>query len=152
MRPVERIDSFLDKVKIRYLLKYIWKIHKGNENVIKKDIDRSIETIREYWKENSDLRFSQVLVNLGFISNTPGDWYYMEEPEILLKFDYNPAEVYYWGTCFDKDMNPLPQTIWRPIKELTTDHLRAIISGGFVERNPYYKKIMIEEVESRVGK
>lgn len=150
MRPVERIDPFLDKVKIRYLIKHIWKLKGiGDPNLIKESIENDLDKIKEFWKDSPDLRFSQVLVNLGVIPNFPGFWYYWEEAEILEKQGYSPAECYYWGNNYDKDMKLLPRTIWKPIKELTTDHLYAIVDGGFVDRNSKYKKIMKDELKKR---
>ena len=78
MRPKERIKPFLDNVNIGDLVFNIWKL--------KVDIDKLVheydkQEILEYWESHSDLRFSQVLVNLGLIPNYQGFWYYMEEDE-----------------------------------------------------------------------
>lgn len=88
MRNPNRIDPFLDKVVPKYtqeLIVNIWGIQQNEivENLIY-SIGATKETIRVCWKENPDLRFSQVLISLGF-PNYPGFWFYMEEDEILQK-------------------------------------------------------------------
>jgi hypothetical protein len=44
----------------------------------------------------------------------------------------------YWGTRYDKDSNLLQQVIWKPIMDLTIEHIEAIIDtqkqiGGIVK-------------------
>ncbi len=34
-----------------------------------------------------------------------------------------------WGQNFEKDMNRLPQTKWITIKDMTTDHIEAVLNG-----------------------
>lgn len=150
MRPKERIKPFLVKVDLKRLLTKIWKIT-DEENVdhyITK-INNNIEELTEQWLTYSDWRFSQLLVNNGYIPNKSGLWYYDEEYDILEALGYDKAECYYWGINFDKDNNELPETIYKPINELETDHLNAILDGGFVDRNPMYMKIMRNELNKR---
>jgi hypothetical protein len=42
-----------------------------------------------------------------------------------------------WGQNYDKDMNKLPKTIFKPICELTTDHIEAIINGNYCSNEMY---------------
>jgi len=93
--------------------------------------------ITEYWTENPDLRFSQVLINIGIIPNVPGVWYYKEEHEILQDLGVQTREFLLWGQNFDKDMNRLPETIYKPVKDLSTDHIKAILDGGWCRSEPY---------------
>jgi hypothetical protein len=53
-----------------------------------------------------------------------------------------------WGQNYDKDMNKLPKTIFKPICELTTDHIEAILKGGFC-RNEMYLKVFAYELNKR---
>lgn len=53
-----------------------------------------------------------------------------------------------WGSNYDKDMNPLPKTIWKPIKELDTDHIEAILEGNFTN-NEIYLDTFKKELEWR---
>ena len=57
-------------------------------------------------------------------------------------------EYLYWGQNFDKDMNPLPKTIWRPIRDLNTDHIEAIILGNYC-KNLTYLSVFVNELEYR---
>jgi len=42
-----------------------------------------------------------------------------------------------WGQNYDKDMNKLPETIFKPICELTTDHIQAILDGNYCKDEMY---------------
>ena len=84
MRNKNRIEPFLGRVKIRYLVKYIWDLKKHvDATYIKHKYKKYKEEIKKFWIDNPDLRFSQVLVTLDIIPNIPGSWYYKEEDEIL---------------------------------------------------------------------
>lgn len=150
MRPVERIELFLEKVDLDKLLGEIWRILK-NEDIhpYSKIIYTDLPKIKKYWLENPDLRFSQVLIALEIIPNIPGAWYYMEEPEILIELGCKSEDVYYWGGYYQKDGTPLDKPIWKPISELESDHLKAIINGGFVRRNKMYRHLMCKVLRSR---
>lgn len=54
-----------------------------------------------------------------------------------------------WGVNYDKYMNRLPQTEWRLIKHLTTEHIEAILSEGHADKNPFYKKVFEDELNLR---
>lgn len=151
MRAIERIELFLDKVDLKKLLNQTWNI------IVEQDeledtlwiINSHKNDINKFWKENPDLRFSQVLINMGIISNIPGYWYYMEESEILEKQGYPPEEVNYWGVYFDKDMNPLENPYYAPLSTLNTEHLKAILNGGFVKNNTKYQEIIKKILKER---
>lgn len=53
-----------------------------------------------------------------------------------------------WGKNYDKDMNRLPKTIFIPIMDMTTEHIKAIIDGGHCKSGVYYE-IFIEELKLR---
>lgn len=148
-RPIERIDQFLDSVDLEHLFTDIWKFDPDEIPSIIVDIDNNLDAIRANWKDLPDLRFSQLLISMGFLLNTPGIWFYKEEYEILIEQGADPAGVNYWGVNFDKDMNRLPETLWKPIKELNTDHLHAIINNGFIHQRHPYMKIMQDELSKR---
>lgn len=57
-----------------------------------------------------------------------------------------------WGNNFDKDMNRLPETIYNPIMDMTTDHIQAILDGNWVENNPFYEELFKKELEFRNNK
>ncbi len=55
-----------------------------------------------------------------------------------------------WGVNYDKDMNRLPNgTEWRLIKDLVTEHIQAILSGGYADNNSFYKEVFEEELKFR---
>jgi len=58
------------------------------------------------------------------------------------------AEVLWWGQNYDEDHKLLPQTIYKPIKELKTDHIQAILDT--VEGlHPLYRRAMLDELSKR---
>jgi hypothetical protein len=57
-----------------------------------------------------------------------------------------------WGSNFDKDMNRLPKTIYNPIKDMTSDHIQAILDDGWAKNNPFYEELFKEELEFRNNK
>jgi len=118
MRPIERIDYFLNNVDLDNLFDNIWKIDKTEylENIIK-----NLKDIGEMWKLYPDLRISQVLVNNGFIPNIPGSWYYLEDWEILFMQGDNPRNFLFWGSKVDGDVK------WILIKDMTTQHIQNIL-------------------------
>jgi hypothetical protein len=54
-----------------------------------------------------------------------------------------------WGQNYDKDNNRLPETIYRPIKDMKTDHIESIISGNwcnsFLYLNTFKKELKLRE-------
>jgi hypothetical protein len=150
MRNKVRIDNFLSKVNIKHLLLHIWKIcDDSNIDKVEKSILDNISQIRNYWIDYSDLRFSQVLVNLGYLPNMSGFWYYYEENDILKDQGYKPREYVYWGSIFDSNGNRLPQTKYSLIKDLTIDHLQKLVSGGWL-RNEEITKIVEDELKIKL--
>lgn len=53
-----------------------------------------------------------------------------------------------WGNNYDKDMNLLSETIWKPIKDLSTDHIEAILAGNYTQ-NEVYVETFKKELEYR---
>lgn len=56
-----------------------------------------------------------------------------------------------WGNNYDKDMNRLPETIYNPIKDMTSDHIQAILDGGWAKNNPFYEELFKEELKFRIN-
>lgn len=152
MRNIKRIDRFLELVDNENLLTNIWKLPLDNGDlravlslIAVKDFD-----IREYWNSLPDLRYSQVLVNMGIIPNYPGFWYFTEEDEILEQQGLPLSEYMLWGVNFDKDMNRLPETDYRFICDLDTDHIEAILDGQWT-KNLRYIAAFNDELNRRKG-
>ena len=55
-----------------------------------------------------------------------------------------------WGSNYDKDMNRLPKTIYNPIMNMTSDHITAILEGGWAKNNPFYEELFKEELKFRI--
>jgi hypothetical protein len=129
MRVLERIDNFLFKVDWEKLNDR-WKLRKlipDLKSVLTTQIN---PTLVEYWKENYDMRFGQVLINLNIVPDNMKIWG-DEDDNILLDQGLPLEEVFYWGSNYDKDMNLLPKTIYRLIKDLNTDHIENIYKFVF---------------------
>jgi len=140
MRLEERIDPFLEKVNVDALIvNWFPSLAESVRNIIVNRIGENKKYIKESWHESPDLRFSQVLVNDGYIPNMPGMWYYEEEYETLIEQGHKAADVIFWGQNFDKNMKRLPKTKWRPISSMTTDHIQAVLDGKFTKSSTYLK-------------
>lgn len=151
MRNPQRIDIFLNKIKeddnLEKVLTKIFKLNVDEDAI--KIVKSGYNVIEIFWKENPDWRFSQVLVNTGLLPNYPGFWYYIEDEDILIELGCEPKDIYFWGTNFDKDMNPLEETKWNLIRDLSTEHIEAIVDGGFVKKYDKYYDIFIQELYKR---
>lgn len=119
MRPKERIKPFFDLVDWKQLQKK-WNV----EFPIKFD---TMVDIGEYWNKYPDLRISQVLINMGYIPNNPGMWYYDEEWEILRDQGVPPEQFLTWTSYYDKDMKKLEEPKTRLIKDMCKSHINAVI-------------------------
>jgi len=87
MRPVERIEPFLEKVDLEDLFTNIWKLPLEDDQLtfLVDLIKEKLPELKNLWEKTPDLRFSQLLVVNGLIRNYPGFWYYYEEDDILKK-------------------------------------------------------------------
>jgi hypothetical protein len=123
MRPIERIDNFIQKVNTikmsnRWKLDTIWHI-----NLLSMFIS---DTFIMYWKENYDMRVGQALINFGIIPDSFQTWN-DEEYDILKDQGLPPEEYLFWGSIYDKDMNPIP-LMYRLVKDMDTDHIEKVLS------------------------
>lgn len=120
MRPIERIDNFLNKV-VWSKLGIQWNIPNLAAFVI---TTYGYPKIVEYWKENPDQRIGQVLINMNILEGDLQIWC-DEEEDILLAQGIAPEECLYWTSCYDKYMNDIPP-ISRLIKDLESEHINNI--------------------------
>jgi hypothetical protein len=136
MRPIERIDNFISKVDIEFLANR-W----GLEHGFLLDIlgwDNSSK-FTNYWKENSDQRIGQVLINLGLIPDNFKAWN-DEEEDILVDQELAPEEYLLWTSVYDKDGNLLEKPITRLIKDLEINHIKRILKLYSKNISENYKK------------
>lgn len=152
MRVKKRINRFLELVDNENLLTNIWKLplDNGDLRAVLSLIAVKDSDIREYWYSLPDLRYSQVLVNMGIIPNYPGFWYFTEEDEILEQQGCISSEYMLWGVNFDKDMNRLPEIDYRFICDLDTGHIEAILDGNWT-KHPRYIAAFNDELNRRKG-
>lgn len=145
MRSKERIKIFFNKMDLHFVLKtWFPNMDEETRQEMYQAIYPKLELVEEAWYENPNWRFGQVLVNLDIIPNTPGLWYYMEEDDLLLKQGVPARECLLWGNNFDKDMNRLPKTIWKPIKDMNTDHIQNILDNEWTGNSKYIKAFKAE--------
>jgi hypothetical protein len=143
MRPKERIPIFLKYINFDFLQER-WNTDISQElrGIVFTD------EVLKYWEKNYDMRFGQVLINLQLLPDKLPIW--IDEESAILDAQGTPKrETMLWGNNYDKDMNLLPKTIWRPIAEMSTDHIQAILDGGWVDKNPNYRQVFEEEIELR---
>jgi len=60
-------------------------------------------------------------------------------------------EYLIWGVNYDKNMNRLPDTIFKPIMELESDHIQAILATQ-THISELYKTTFEKELKYRNGK
>jgi len=105
--------------------------------------------IKKYWLENQDLRFTQVLINMGYIPNYPGSWYYKEDYDTFMQSGNAPRDVLFWGQNYDRDMERLPETKWLLIRDMIIDHIKAVIAFMGDKLPERYKLAFEEELKTR---
>ena len=150
MRPKERIPIFLDKLDWEILAER-WGIDIKLFNHIRSRSGTIKPSFIRYWKKSPDLRFGQILINFGILSDSLKIWC-DEENDILDDQNVLPREYLLLGRCYDADMNPLPKIEWILIKDMSTDHIKAILRD--VENNKMgcksnYLKAFKEEIKLR---
>jgi hypothetical protein len=69
----------------------------------------------------------------------------------LSLYDSEPFNIIrknlHWGVNMDKDKNILPITLWKPICDLNTDHIQAILDEGFGD--DWIREYLKQELEYR---
>lgn len=59
-------------------------------------------------------------------------------------------ETLLWGINYDKEGKWIESgTIWARIKELTTEHIEAILDGNYVTTNPFLEQVFNDELKYR---
>ena len=135
MRRPERIPIFLEKVDWDKLEER-WQID------ISQSLRGEILAKRYFWEQEPDLRFGQWLINLGLLPDHLNIW--NDEEDWILSSQGIPAREYkFWGRNFDKDMNRLPKTEWILIKDMTTDHIQAILDGNWAVNKEIFENELL---------
>ena len=132
MRVPNRIPIIRRVLNEENKTKYIEYLGLGDlsDDILSKWSKCDENELYNFWLDYPDLRLTQVLVEFNIIPNTPGFWFYVEEVNFLIESHIlEPRDVLFWGQNYDKDNNKLPETIYKPIKELDTEHIKSILSN-----------------------
>lgn len=85
-----------------------------------------INDLKNLWKNMSDLRMGQLLITSGTIPD--GQCWNTEEVNWLIEHGYFKfEELNFWGTNFYKNGKRKPKTVYKLLKDLDLDHIKAII-------------------------
>jgi len=130
MRSQHRIEPFLKKVDIDKLISIIDndqenKLTINEANELSNSVKDYLSKNTEFWKNNYDLRFGQLLFNAGF--NYFDSIYTLEEPEILMMCGYDDVESYGWVSLLNSEGELLEKPVFRFFNELDTDHLKKMM-------------------------
>jgi len=147
MRTIERISLFMEKIDFKkYLSNEFNKILSDEKQLeILKNFNDNKEKILNFWLENQDLRFSQILIKLNIISNYSGFWYYKEEYEILLEQNNLARDILFWGTYGKDGKQPLKHIL---IKDMNLEHLKNVLKMKKIIGSLYFET-MLEEINIR---
>ena len=74
MRNPKRIVPFLKNMDLEKILYSRWKINKEDYPNLIQDIVNNLEEIESYWLKYYDLRFGQLLINLGYVPDSLLIW------------------------------------------------------------------------------
>jgi hypothetical protein len=153
MRPKERIPVFLSLVDWETLSER-WGVDVDMFNVILTNEGKLRETIVNFWLKHPDLRFGQLLINMDLMPDRIKIW--MDEESSILDDQGIPRrEFVQWGRNYDENHNYLPEIEWILIKDMTTDHINAILKDVAENRmniKQYYKELFETELKSRQSK
>jgi hypothetical protein len=151
MRTVKRLrflyKFFKSKKNFKMYLRDIVGLESANE--IKAWSDEfylKFKNGKSYHKNNPHLRFSQILQDMGL--HKIGFWYHIEDEAVLIRLGVEPREVLYWGNNLSKNNNRLKKTNWMLIKDMDTEHIKAVLSNNFTH-NVTYMKCFINELKLR---
>lgn len=99
------------------------------------DFINKFSDIEEKWLEYPDLRFGQLLINMGIIPDNSS--LHKEEDQWLINHNYiNIEDIMTWTSYFNKEGEKLKQSKTVFLKDLTDDHIENIIN--FVDVKKLY--------------
>lgn len=163
MRRPERIQIILavlkDDANKKKVLEHFFKPEEGAQIKLHEpihDVDFHVKlwsenfgAFEDIWTHYPDLRLTQVLVNSGILPNYPGSWYYIEDNNVMVDCKFlEPRDIYFWGKNYDKDMKRLPETEWILIKDMSIDHIKAILDSDNIIA-PHYIEFFRNELTLR---
>ncbi len=140
MRLKERIEPFIRRLDLPYLLTIInpQPPKTAKPDAFRRRCNQAIVYLLsqiDYWKDNPDLRFGQLMVNAGFNEFEP--IYNREEKEILMMCGYSEIESTMWGSNYSEDGSRRDTTLFRFIDELDTTHLFTMLQEAEMKKRFY---------------
>lgn len=150
MRPKERIPIFLEKINWKALAER-WNLDVSAFNPVRSMRGTIRATVRHYWEQEPDLRFGQMLINIGCLQDKLRIWN-DEENDILEDQNVPKREYLLWGSIYDKGHRPLKEIKWTLIKDMSTNHIEAIIRDVADSRMGIrmdYLEVFKQEIELR---
>ena len=151
MRNKLRIPIVLEKMLISDKLRKFLRTE--NQNVINLIYDNWVD-ITEYWNNNPDQRFGQMLSNLNLVDKEIENTIWnIEEDRWLIDNGYIKFEnIKFWGVNYYKNDKPRKTTKFKLLRDLDIDHIKNIIIF-FEEYNSLNKlnKEYLEYFNSRIN-
>lgn len=93
---------------------------------------KNYRKIKKQWETYPDLRFTQLLINEGYMND--GLMWNIEEDDWLVENDFISIEnIKYWGINYSKEGEKLDKTQFKMLKDLELSHIINIIK--FFERH-----------------
>jgi hypothetical protein len=149
MRNPRRIP-IIAKIFSKFLDNFIYDLDTSFQNI--KISKSEYPKIIKFWKEHPDLRLTQVLVNLNYIPNLEGFWYYTDEVNwLVIKGYFKFEEINFWGKNYNEDGTPLPKTEWILVKDLTDSHIQNILKF-FKDNKMILSRSYLSYFNSRLNK
>lgn len=144
MRLLERIPIILNKIDWKHYFRYISAYYNNDEIFTINYCKNHIDDISDYWKQNQDLRLTQVLISLNIISDCSK--FYLEEVDYMIEFKFlKPEEILFWGTFGKNGKDPVK---YLSLNELESDHIQNIL---LTQKNisAYYRNIFKKILRKR---
>jgi len=149
MRPKERIPIILKLIDIGKLLRDITSFKfDGEIDKLEYTICKNLKKIKRYWESNPQLRFTEVLVIMGYIPATKGIPY-REDSKILEKQGVDPLDFYIWTCRVDEDGELLDAPVNRLCKDLSSKHIKNILKSKYFLIGATYETIFKRILKER---
>ncbi len=111
------------------------------------------DKFKTFWKNNTQLRLSQVLINLDIMDNYPGVYYYYTDTATIISAGLlEERDIYLWGNNYDKSGNKLNSVKYILIKNIETEHIKKIIEEVENQKlyvSEKYLKLFVRELQRR---
>jgi len=129
MRHPERIKIVIKTLKKHGLGKYLHTQAIFSSEMEAHEYAKTVnlDKLAAEWKKHPDMRLTQMLITFFGLPNFPGFWFYKEEDEELInKGMIEARDILFWGSNYTKKGKKREETVWKPIRNLDTDHIKAI--------------------------